>query len=107
MQRLSFILKVREDRIEDYKRDHRHVWPEMLDALRRVGWKNYSLFMRKDGLLFGCFEFEGDLQAAMARMAEEEVEARWRAAMAPYFETPDGVPAGQIMLELEEVFRLD
>lgn len=107
MRRLSFLLKVREDRIEAYKRDHRNVWPEMLDAIRRAGWKNYSLFMRKDGLLFGCFEYEGDLQAAMGRMAGEEVEARWRKAMAAYFETPEGAPAGEIMLELEEVFHLD
>lgn len=107
MRRLSFLLKVKRDRIEDYKRDHRNVWPEMLDALRRAGWKNYSLFMREDGLLFGCFEFDGDLQAALERMAVEEVNTRWQRAMAPYFETPEGASVGQIMLELEEVFHID
>ena len=28
----------------------------MLDALRRNGWRNYSLFMREDGLMFGYFK---------------------------------------------------
>ena len=56
MERVAFQLKVREDKIEEYKEHHRAVWPEMLDALRRNGWHNYSLFMREDGLLFGYFE---------------------------------------------------
>ena len=59
MTRVGFILKVREDLIEEYKRRHREVWPEMLDALRRTGWHNYSLFMRDDGLLFGYLETTG------------------------------------------------
>ena len=42
--------------LEDYKKHHEAVWPEMLEALRRHGWHNYSLFMRDDGLLFGYFE---------------------------------------------------
>ena len=35
----------------------------MLDALRRTGWRNYSLFLREDGLLIGYLECE-DLAAA-------------------------------------------
>jgi L-rhamnose mutarotase len=27
------------------------VWPDMLDALQRGGWRNCSLFVREDGLL--------------------------------------------------------
>jgi len=52
MQRVGFILKVKEDKIEEYRKHHDHVWPEMLEALREAGWHNYSLFMREDGLLF-------------------------------------------------------
>ena len=53
MKRIAFLLKVREDKIAEYVKHHESVWPEMLDALRRTGWHNYSLFMRDDGLLFG------------------------------------------------------
>ena len=53
MKRVAFVLKVREEKLQDYKMHHRRVWPEMLDALRRTGWHNYSLFVRKDGMLFG------------------------------------------------------
>lgn len=107
MQRVAFLLKVKPDKIEEYKRIHQNVWPEMLDALRRNGWHNYSLFMREDGLLFGYFETPESFQAALAGMAKEEVNKRWQDMMAPFFEGLAGAHADQSMIELEEVFHLD
>ena len=40
MKRVAFMLKVREDKVEEYREHHRAVWPEMLDALRRTGWQH-------------------------------------------------------------------
>jgi len=107
MKRVGFLLKVRQDRVAEYKKHHEAVWPDMLDALRRNGWHNYSLFMRDDGLLFGYFETPESFQAALQGMAEEEVNARWQEFMAPYFEGLAGVHADEMMVELEEVFHLD
>lgn len=107
MKRVAFLLKVKPDKIEEYKRIHQNVWPEMLDALRRNGWHNYSLFMREDGLLFGYFETPESFQAALAGMAKEEVNKRWQDMMAPFFEGLTGAHADQSMIELEEVFHLD
>lgn len=107
MKRVAFVLKVREARLKDYKERHKTVWPEMLDALRRNGWRNYSLFSRNDGLLFGYFETPQDLQSALAGMAEEDVNRRWQEFMAPYFEALEGGRPDERMLELEEVFHLD
>jgi L-rhamnose mutarotase len=107
MKRVGFLLKVRKERIEEYKQHHRAVWPEMLDALRRTGWRNYSLFMRPDGLMFGYFETPADFQAALAGMAKENVNSRWQEFMAPFFESPGGERPDEMMLELEEVFHLE
>ncbi len=107
MKRISFLLKVKPDKIAEYKKFHQAVWPEMLAALRRTGWKNYSLFMRDDGLLFGYFETPDSLAAALAGMAKEEVNARWQEFMAPFFEGLGGAHADEGMIELEEVFHLD
>jgi L-rhamnose mutarotase len=107
MRRVGFVLKVRADKIEEYKAHHEQVWPEMLDALRRNGWHNYSLFVRPDGLLFGYFEAAESFQASLDGMADEEVNARWQAFMAPYFEGLGDQHADQMMLELAEVFHLD
>jgi L-rhamnose mutarotase len=106
MQRVGFLLKIKPEKIEEYKEFHRNVWPEMLDALSRNGWRNYSLFMREDGLLFGHFETE-DLKAAHAGMAKEEVNARWQKTMQPFFDTLGSAFGDRHMLRLEEVFHLD
>ena len=107
MKRVGFILKVRQDKLEEYKRHHKAVWPEMLDALRRTGWHNYSLFMRDDGLLFGYFETPESFQVALADMSQEEINKKWQDFMAPYFENLSGAHADESMVELEEVFHLD
>ena len=107
MQRVGFILKVKADRLDEYKRRHKEVWPEMLQALRETGWHNYSLFMRDDGLLFGYFETPESLQAAQDGMAKEAINATWQDFMAPYFEGVGGTHADKMMEELVEVFHLD
>ncbi len=107
MKRVAFLLKVQPDRIEEYKARHQAVWPEMQEALRRTGWHNYSLFLRPDGLLFGYFETPVSLRAAQDGMAKEEINAKWQASMAPYFEALGDLKPDEGMLELEEVFHLD
>jgi L-rhamnose mutarotase len=106
MKRVGFLLKVKADKIDDYVKQHEAVWPEMLDALRRTGWQNYSLFMREDGLLFGYFETPESFQSALDGMAREEINARWQEFMAPYFEDLGGAHADESMVELREVFHL-
>jgi L-rhamnose mutarotase len=53
VNRFAFTLRVKVDMLDEYRRRHAAVWPDMLDALRRTGWHNYSLFLRDDGTLFG------------------------------------------------------
>ncbi|MCC7352591.1 MAG: L-rhamnose mutarotase [Anaerolineae bacterium] len=107
MKRVGFLLKVKADKVEEYKKHHSAVWPEMLAALRRTGWHNYSLFLRDDGLLFGYFETPESFQAALAGMSKEAINARWQEFMAPYFEALGGLHPDESMVELEEVFHLD
>jgi L-rhamnose mutarotase len=100
MERVCFELRVKPERLEEYRERHRAVWPDMLAALRAAGWGNYSLFLRGDGLLIGYLETD-DFAAAQRRMEEAEVNARWQAAMAPLFERE------LEFRRLEEVFHLD
>lgn len=106
MQRVCFLLKVKPDRLEEYKRHHAQVWPDMLQALRETGWHNYSLFLREDGLLVGYCETP-DFESAVAGMQNYEVNQRWQDMMAPFFESPSGEKADKAMQPLEEVFHLD
>lgn len=106
MQRVCFTLRVRKDRINEYKAAHRAVWPEMLAALRATGWRNYSLFLSEDGLLVGYLETD-DFAAALAGMNAHAINARWQAEMAPYFEPLPGGRADKSLSRLEEVFHLE
>ena len=106
MPRYCFQLQVRPERLAEYKERHRAVWPEMLAALRDTGWRNYSLFLRDDGLLVGYVECD-DLAAAQAAMAGTAVNARWQAEMAPLFTGLDGRGPDESFLVLDEVFNLE
>ena len=74
-ERVCFRLHIRPEKGEEYVRRHTEVWPEMLEALRRAGWHNYSLFLGDDGTLIGYLECE-DFPAAQAAMAATEVRTR-------------------------------
>ena len=106
MQRVGFLLQVKKDKLEEYKQHHRAVWPDMLAALRRTGWHNYSLFLRDDGLLFGYFEAAESFQASLDGMGTEEINLKWQEFMGPYFEAIGGRP-DESMVQLEEVFHTD
>jgi L-rhamnose mutarotase len=106
MERVCFLLQVRRDRLDEYRARHRAVWPEMRAALRDAGWSNYSLFLRDDGLLVGYVE-TGDFAAAQAAMEATDVNARWQAEMAEFFELPSGERPDTGLTRLEEVFHLD
>jgi L-rhamnose mutarotase len=77
----------------------------MLEALRDTGWSDYHLFLRDDGLLIGLVDLPDGYEAAQARMAATQVNARWQAAMSELF-AGDGAP-DEGMAVLEEIFHLE
>ena len=106
MERVCFLLQVRPERLAEYLRVHADVWPEMLEALSAAGWRNYSLFLRRsDGLVVGYLETD-DFAAAQAAMAGTDVNERWQAGMAPYFQDLAGQRPDEGLVRLEEYFHL-
>ena len=103
--RVCFLLKVRPEKIEECKARHAQVWPEMLAALRQTGWRNYSLFLRPDGIVVGYCETD-DFDQCRAAMKHYPVNQRWQAEMAPLFDSLNGDGADDAMFPLEEVFHL-
>ena len=102
MSRSAFVLHVKPERIDDYVEAHRNVWPEMLEALRGAGIRNYSIF-RDGNHVFGYFEAD-DLDGAARFLAEQPVCMRWQDTMAELLDerVPDAGPPS-----LPEIFRLD
>ncbi|WP_369053121.1 L-rhamnose mutarotase [Kineococcus terrestris] len=105
--RACFLLHLRPELVEEYLAVHQEVWPEVLDALSRSGWRNYSLFLRReDGLVVGYCEAD-DFAAATAAMEREDVSARWEATMSRFF-APAAAGDGTVRERerLQEYFHL-
>jgi L-rhamnose mutarotase len=104
MARYCLLGHVDPTQLAEYREAHAAVWPELLVALRDAGWRNYSLFLRDDGLLIGYVEAD-DLAAAQAKVARTEVNAQWQAAMSKLFSS-EGAPDEAWEL-VPEVFNLE
>ena len=51
MKRYGQIIRVKPEKLENYKVYHANVWPDILDLIRECNIRNYSIFY-KDGYLF-------------------------------------------------------
>jgi L-rhamnose mutarotase len=106
VSRVCFTLQVDRARLDEYRARHAAVWPEMLRALYDSGWRNYSLYLREDGLLVGVVDTD-DFAAARAAMEETDVNRRWQAEMAQFFPDLADARPDQGMRVLDEVFNLE
>ena len=105
MQRVCFVLQVKPERLDEYRERHRSVWPEMQDALRNSGWRNYSLFLRDDGMLVGYVATD-DFERSRQLMAETAINGVWQASMKEFFVDAEGRTPDKQMRPLEQVFFL-
>jgi L-rhamnose mutarotase len=112
MKRCGSVLGLREERIEEYKRLHAAVWPEVLRMITACNMRNYSIYLRRlpDGqhYLFSYFEYVGDDFAAdMARMAADPITQRWWDLCMPCQHPLPNRAEGEWWAEMEEVFHWD
>ena len=48
MERVGFTMRLLPGREAEYRRRHAEVWPEMLDALKAAGVRDYWIFLHGD-----------------------------------------------------------
>ncbi len=107
MKRYGQLLRIKRDRIEEYKQHHARVWPEVLRTIEECNIRNYSIFL-KDNLLFAYFEYVGeDFAADMAEMAADPKTQEWWAIMKPMQEPIETREAGEWWANMTEVFHCD
>lgn len=107
MQRHGAVIRVRPEKLEEYKAYHVQVWPEVLAMIRQCNIRNYSIY-HKDGYLFGYFEYHGnDFAADMAKMAADPTTQKWWAIMQPMQQPIETRAPGEWWAEMEEVFHTD
>ena len=107
MKRYGSVIGVRREAIEEYKKYHSAVWPEILEMIRKCNIRNYSIFL-KDDLLFGYFEYHGtDFESDMAKMATDPKTREWWKIMGPMQCPFESRSEGEWWANMEEVFHLD
>lgn len=107
MQRYGSVLRIRPEKLEEYKLYHRSVWPEVLEMIKKCNIQNYSIY-HKDGYLFSYFEYLGDdFEGDMERMSEHPRTQEWWAVMKPMQVPLSTKKEGEWWAEMEEVFHTD
>jgi len=101
------VIRLRPEHEVEYRRLHANVWPSVLATLRRVGVRNYSIFLR-DGLLFSYLEYTGDdWAAAQAEIAADPDTQRWWQLTDPMQEPLTTAAEGEWWAPAAEVFHMD
>ena len=106
-QRHGQVIRVRAEKLAEYKAYHADVWPGVLEMIEQCNIRNYSIY-HKDGYLFAYFEYVGgDFEADMAKMADDPMTQEWWDIMMPIQQPLDTRAEGEWWADMEEVFHTD
>jgi len=106
MPRYGKLYKIRPESIDEYEKAHKEMWPEMSKLIKEAGFKNYTIFARKDGTLFAYWEHD-DLEKGFEKMKSSEVRLKWEDYMNNFFVKEDENIIGPEYEDLREVWHQD
>lgn len=99
-------MQVKPEFLDEYREYHKRVDPELLAALSDAGVRNYSLFLREDGLLIGYLEAE-DPRESLRKVGLTEANTIWQAKMSKYFASGSGDLEKGGLEWIDQVFFLE
>ena len=107
MKRYGSVIKVKPEKLEEYKKLHANVWPEVAAMITECNVRNYSIYYH-DGYLFSYFEYVGeDYEADMAKMAADPMTQKWWGVCKPCQQPLERRAEGEWWASMEEVFHQD
>lgn len=107
MKRYGSVIKVKLEKLEEYKRLHANAWPDVIKMIKECNMTNYTIFY-KDGYLFSYFEYTGkDYKADMEKMAADPITQKWWSLCEPCQEPLETRADGEWWAVMEEVFHVD
>lgn len=105
MEKYAWKAKIKEGSLDEYRRRHAEIWPEMVEVLKDAGICNYTIWNVGDEM-FGYYECEKGIDYAAAHQANSPVVDRWNEYMKDILIMEmDPVTGAQPMLT--KVFELD
>ena len=107
MIRYGQLIRVKPEKLDEYRKYHASVWPEVAAKITECNIRNYSIF-HKDGMLFAQFEYTGsDFEEDMEKMAADPKTQEWWAVMKPMQSPVETRKEGEWWADMEEVFHQD
>lgn len=109
MQRMGQVIGLNAEKVEEYKRLHAAVWPDVLKMITECNIRNYSIHLKEpENIMFAYFEYHGtDFAADMAKMAADPTTQEWWSVCMPCQKPLDTRKEGEWWAMMEEVFHLD
>ena len=102
MQRLAFVMHIKEGCAAEYEKRHDEIWPELLVLLQNSGISNYNIFLH--GLTLFAY-LETDDPETLAAMKDHELTWKWWRYMEPLMEcNEDSSPKIE---PIPQVFHMD
>ena len=103
MQKHAFKMKLNAGQLDEYKRRHDEIWPELIDLLKQAGVSDYSIHLDADtNILFGVLWRTEDHK--MDDLPNHPIMQKWWAYMADIMEThPSNEP---VAVPLIPVFHM-
>lgn len=103
MTRYAFKMKLKPGFVDEYRRRHDEIWPELAALLKRSGIADYSIFLDEEtNVLFAVQKQTG---ASSQDLGVNTIVQRWWEYMSDIMDTnPDKSP---VSVPLVEVFHLE
>jgi L-rhamnose mutarotase len=103
-EKFAFKMRLHPGRFAEYGRRHDEIWPELIEALKMAGIRDYSIhFDEQTNILFATMWRRKT--HGMAELAKSELMQKWWAYMADIMEThPDNEP---VATPLKTVFHME
>ena len=105
IERYAWKAVVKEGQLEEYRRRHDNIWPELKALLKSAGIRNYTIW-NVGNELFGYYECEKGINFAARTQAQSEIVDRWNEYMKDVM-TMEMDPETGAQPKLTQVFFLE
>ena len=103
-KRFAFLMKLKPECEDEYKKRHDKIWPELVELLQGAGISDYSIFLDSGTLtLFALLHLSDN--NTLGDLPNQPLMRKWWDYMADLMETnPDRSP---VVTAIQEVFHMD
>lgn len=103
--KVAFTMKLKPNVVDEYKRRHDEIWPELVQLLHQNGIHDYSIFLDEKTSILFAVQRVSTTKSSNEDLRTNELMKRWWNFMADLMETNDD--HSPVTKPLKLVFHLD